>query len=43
MAEDSDLFLFGYNFDANLEILESEENIEEHFDDAVTEVSKIIS
>lgn len=42
MADDSDLFLFGDDFDAILEILETEDDIEEHFEDAVTEVSKII-
>ena len=42
MADDSDLFLFGDDFDAILEILGTEDDIEEHFEDAVTEVSKII-
>ena len=43
MADESDLFLFGDDFDAILEILETEDEIEDHFEDAVTEVSKTIS
>ncbi|XP_044174313.1 uncharacterized protein LOC122957940 [Acropora millepora] len=40
MADDSDLFLFGDNFDAILEIMETEDNIDVHFEDAVAEVQK---
>ena len=39
MADCSDLFLFGDNFDAVLEILGTEDNIDVHFEDAVAEVS----
>ena len=41
MADGSDLFLFGDNFDAILEILETEDNIDMHFEDAVAEVSGV--
>ena len=41
MADGSDLFLFGDNFDAILEIMESEDNIYVHFEDAVAEVSGV--
>ena len=41
MADDSDLFLFGDNFDAILEIMETEDNIDVHFEDAVAEVSGV--
>ena len=41
MADGSDLFLFGDNFDAILEILETEDNIDVHFEDAVAEVSGV--
>ena len=43
MADESDLFLFGDDFDAILEFLEAEDEIEDHFEDAVTVVSKTIS
>lgn len=43
MADKSDLFLFRDDFDAILEILETEDKIEDHFEDAVTEVSETIS
>ena len=41
MADDSDLFLFGDNFEAILEIMETEDNIDVHFEDAVAEVSGV--
>lgn len=40
MADGSDLFLFGDDFDAILEIMEAEDNIDVHFEDAVAEVQK---
>ena len=39
MAHGSILFLFGDNFDMILEIMETEDNIDVHFEDAVAEVS----
>ena len=39
MAEDSDLFLFGVDLDAVLEALEGDDNVDEYFEEAVTEVS----
>ena len=39
MAEYSDLFLFGDDLDAVLEALEADDNVEEYFEEAVTEVS----
>ena len=41
MADDTNLFLFGDNFDAILEIMETEDNIDVHFEDAVAEVSGV--
>ena len=41
MADGSDLFLFGDDFDAILEIIEAEDNIDVHFEDAVAEVSGV--
>ena len=42
MAGGSDLFLFGDDFDAILEIMEAEDNIDDvHFEDAVAEVSGV--
>ena len=35
MADGSDLFLFGDNFDTILEIMETEDNIDVHFEDTV--------
>ena len=43
MVDESDFFLFGDNFDAVLDILKTADNINVHFEDAVTEVSKTIS
>ena len=34
MADDSDLFLFGDDFDAILEIMKAEDNIDVNFEDA---------
>ena len=39
MAEYSDLFLFGNDLDAVLEALETDDNVDEYFEKAVTEVS----
>ena len=39
MAEYSDLFLFGNDLDAVLEALEADDNVDEYFEKAVTEVS----
>ena len=39
MAEDRDLFLFGDDLDAVLEALEADDNVDEYFEEAVTEVS----
>lgn len=36
MADNSDLFLFWDDFGAILEILETDDKMEEHFEDAVT-------
>ena len=41
MADGSDLFLFGDNFDAILEILETKDNIDVYFEDAVAELSGV--
>ena len=43
MADDSDLFLFGDNLQkyAILEIMDTENNIDVHFADAVAEVSGV--
>ena len=41
MADGGDLFLFGDDFDAILEIMEAEDNIDVHFEDAVAEVSGV--
>lgn len=39
MADISELFLFGEDFDAVLDILENEEELEEQFTEAVDNVS----
>ena len=39
MADHSDLFLFGDDLDAVLEALEADDNVNEYFEEAVTEVS----
>ena len=39
MAEYSDLFLFGDDLDAALEALEADDNVDEYFEEPVTEVS----
>ena len=39
MAEYSDLFLLGDDLESVLEVLETDDNIDEYFDEAVTEVS----
>ena len=39
MAEYSDLFLFGDDLEAVLEALEADDNVDEYFEEAVTEVS----
>ena len=41
MADGSDLFLFGDDVDAILEIIEAEDNIDVHFEHAVAEVSGV--
>ena len=41
MADGGDLFLFEDDFDAILEIMEAEDNIDVHFEDAVAEVSGV--
>ena len=43
MADKSDLFVFGDDFDVILETLETGDKIKDHFEEAVTEVSKTIS
>ena len=42
MAEYTDLFLFGDDLDAFLEALEADDNVDEYFEEAVTEVSGVI-
>ena len=39
MAEYRDLFLFGDDLEAVLEALETDDNVDEYFEEAVTEVS----
>ena len=39
MAEYSDLFLFGDDLDAVLEALQADDNVNEYFEEAVTEMS----
>ena len=41
MADGNHLFMFGDNFDAILDIMETEDNIDVHFEDAVAEVSGV--
>ena len=41
MADGSDLFLFGDDLDAILEIMEAEDNMDVHFEDAVAEESRV--
>ena len=42
MAEDSDLFLFGDDWDAVLHALEANDIVDDSFNEAVTEVRHII-
>ena len=39
MAEYSDLFLFGDDLEAVFKALETDDNVDEYFEEAVTEVS----